>query len=204
MPDIAEVAAEVAGIWPALAAALARDTAGTAGAGTATTAATVVNPDVLHATITLTRQIPDTTRYACDAISEPWQPRDVPACLRQVPRIAARMENLGLHREAAILSRLTESWLRMVKRALGLRKPDTPIGYDCPYAATAPDSHAGGRQLLAAGEDGFLRHGPGGLRVEWVVQEVIYCASEDCDASWPAAAWPLLGRLLKTPAMVTP
>lgn len=202
MPDIEQVTAELADIWPALAAALARDTASAGGSGHALTAAQVVNPDVFHAMLALSAEIPETVRYACEAISEPWQHRDLLACLRQVPRLASRMRDLGLFRDEATLGRLASGWLRMVKRALGLRRPDTPIGYDCPFAADAPDDHTTGRALLAAGEDGFLRHGPGGLMVEWVVQEVIYCASPDCEASWPLASWPLLGRLLKTPAMV--
>jgi len=202
MADIADVTAELTAIWPALAAALARDTTPGTGTGRALTAAQVVNPDVLHATITLSAQIPETTRYACEAVAEPWQHRDLEACLLQVPRLASRMHDLGLYRDERTLGRLADGWLRMVKRALGLRRPDTDIGYDCPLAADAPDDHADGRRLLRAGEDGTLRHGAGGLTVEWAVQEVIYCASPDCAASWPIASWPLLGRLLKTPAMV--
>jgi hypothetical protein len=203
MADIAEITAELADIWPALAAALARDTAVASGGNHAFAAAMVVNPDVLHAMITLSAEIPETVRYACEAIAEPWQHRDLTACLRQVPRLAGRMRDLGLFRDERTLERLASGWLRMVKRALGLRRPDVPIGYDCPYFASAPDDHGEGRALLAAGEDGSLRQGPGGLCVEWVVQEVIYCASQDCAASWPLASWPLLGRLLRTPAMVS-
>jgi hypothetical protein len=201
--DIEDVTAELAAVWPALAAALARDTAAAAGGARAPGSAAVVNADVLAAMIALSAAVPETVRYACDAIGEPWRHRDMAGCLRQVPRLASRMRDLGMVANAKTLEHLAAGWLRMVKRALGLRRPDVPLGYDCPYAASEPEEHAGARALYSAGDEGFLRQGDGGLRVEWVHSPVIWCASEYCDASWPLDQWPLLGRLLRTPAMVT-
>jgi hypothetical protein len=205
VPDIADVTAELAAIWPAHAAALARDTAaGTAaGSAAALSSSQVVNPDVLAAMIALSAAVPEAVRSACDAIGEPWQHRDMAGCLRQVPRLASRMRDLGQAANERALERTAAGWLRTAKRALGLRRPDVPVGYDCPYAGASPGTHPGARALYSAGDEGFLRHGGGGLRVEWVSAPVIWCASEHCGASWPLDQWPLLGRLLRTPAMVT-
>jgi hypothetical protein len=203
MADIADITAELAAVWPALAAALARDTAAAAGGARAPGSAAVVNADVLAAMIALSAAVPETVRYACDAIGEPWRHRDMAGCLRQVPRLASRMRDLGQVANERTLEHLAAGWLRTAKRALGLRRPDVPLGYDCPYAEAEPEEHAAARALYAAGDEGFLRQGDGGLRVEWVHTPVIWCASEQCGASWPLDQWPLLGRLLRTPAMVT-
>jgi hypothetical protein len=203
--DLAETVSELADLWPALARALARDTGSDGGAaGHTWQAAAVVNADVLAAMLTLGREIPETIRYACEAVGEPWQHRDLDACLRQIPRLAGRMHDLRLLQQERTLGRLASGWLRTVKRALGLRRPDLAIGYDCPYAASIPEQHPypGERMLLAAGDEGFLRQGADGLRVEWVHSPVIYCASPDCDASWGQESWSYLGLVLGTPAMV--
>src|SRR6266702_308168 len=90
-------AAELAVLWPALAAALARDTAGDGTVpGGALGSAAVVNADVLAAMITLTRDVPAVTRAACEALGEPWQPRPVQTCLRALPRLAERLGHLGM------------------------------------------------------------------------------------------------------------
>ena len=199
--DLAETCAELASLWPALATALARDSGGDGGTSHTWAAVTVVNADVLTAMLTLGREIPETIRYACEAIGEPWQHRDLAGCLRQVPRLAGRMHDLGLIANEKTLTRLAGEWLRTVKRALGLRRPDLAIGYDCPYAASIPEQHTAGRMLLAAGDEGFLRPRPDGLQVEWVHSPVIYC--QGCSASWGLAQWPHLGRMLEAvPAAV--
>ena len=202
MTGLAETVSELADLWPALAAALARDTGGEGGAaGHAWMSALVVNADVLAAMITLDREIPAIIRYACEAIGEPWQHRDIAGCLLQVPRLAGRMHDLGQAGNEKMLACQADGWLRMVKRALGLRRPDIGIGYDCPYAGSVPEQHTGDCALLAAGDEGFLRPGTDGLRVEWAHTPVIYCASPDCDASWGLAQWSYLGRLLESATM---
>jgi hypothetical protein len=205
MSDLADCVSQLAELWPALARALARDAAGADAMGTRTwTAATVVNADVLAAMITLGRDVPAVTRTACEAIAEPWQHRTLQGCLQQIPRLGGRMHDLG---QAAGERRLTDDargWLRITKRALGLRKPDIPLGYACPYADTIPENHAEARMLFMAGAEGSLRHDPDGVQVEWAAKERIYCASEDCGASWSAVhEWSLLGRMLGTPAMAS-
>lgn len=195
-----ESCAELAELCPVLPAALARDTGGEGGLPAAWGSITVVNADVLAAIITLEEDVPAAVRAACCTISEPWHHRDLQGCLRQIPRLASRMHDLALVSDEKCLAWQAGGWLRMVKRALGLRKPDIPIGYECPYIASTPGQHDGGCALLAAGDEGFLRHGPDGLTVEWVHTPAIYCASPDCDASWGLAQWPYLGRLLQAAA----
>ena len=202
MTDIADTVAELAGLWHALAAALARDTTGTDGPATHQwTAAAVVNPDVLAAIIRLDTELPHAVRHACDDISEPWRHRDTDGCLLQVPRLASRMHDLGHINAEQHLTWQATAWLRMVKRALGLRKPDMPLGHACPWADTRPECHQGAMMLYAVGEEGFIRPDPdGGVRMERVTSGLIYCESETCGASWGPAQWPLLGRLLKAEA----
>lgn len=202
MSDIYETTAQLAALWPALAAALARDTAGTDIGGTTTwTSATLVNADVLAAAITLTTEIPAAHHAACDLLGERWAYRQPGPCLLALPRFASRMDATGRFREASVLASQAAGWLRLTKRALGLRKPDIPLGYPCPYAADAPENHAEGRMLFMAGAEGRLRESPGGTVVEWVVQERIYCASPDCDASWAGRyEWTILGKVLGMPA----
>jgi hypothetical protein len=198
--DIADAVAELAGLWPALAAALARDTATPDGPpAQATSSATVVNPDVLHALLTLDHDIPETVRWACNDISEHWVYRDLSGCLHQLPRMAGRMHDLGHVTDERDLAWQADGWLRMVKRALGLRRPDVPLPDRpaCPYADTRPEAHAASCLLYAAGAEGFLRPDGDGLRVEWVTSGLIYCAGPECGASWGPAQWPLLGRLLR-------
>lgn len=202
MSDIADSISELSELWPALAAALGRDT-GAAGPGTrAFTAAAVVNADVLTAMVTLDRDVPAVTRAACQAISEPWQPRDLQGCLRQLPRLAGRMHDLGLAAASKRLAGDIRSWLLVTKRALGLRKPDIPIGYACPWADSRPENHPETVMLICAGDEGFLRPGPGGTRVEWVAVGQIYCPSPGCGATWGPSQWPLLGRMLATAATI--
>jgi len=198
--DIADCASELAGLCPALAAALARDTTSEGSTPGHPGAVLNVNADVLTAMITIGEEIPAAVRCACETTGEPWQARDLAGCLRQLPRLAGRMHDLGYTGEEKTLTRRANGWLRMVKRALGLRKPDIPVGYDCPHAATRPENHPAAVMLLAAGAEGFLRGDADGLRVQWVTSGLIYCPSAVCGASWGPAQWPLLGRMLQTAA----
>lgn len=199
MTDIDGTIAELAGLWPALAAALPRDTA-TAETGPSAAAwlpAGLVNADVEAAIHTLDRDVPAAVRAACEDISEPWRHRDLDGCLTQVPRLASRMRDLGHVAAEKNLAWDADRWLRMVKRALGLRKPDVPVGYACPWAESRPECHADAVMLFMAGQDGFLRSGADGPWVQRVDSGLIYCAADTCGASWGPQQWPLLGRLLR-------
>ena len=162
-------------------------------------AATVVNPDVLHALLTLDHDVPETVRWACNDISEHWVHRDLSGCLHQLPRMAGRMHDLGHVAAVKDLTWQADGWLRMVKRALGLRRPTCPSATDCPYAETRPDTHAAPRPLI--------RQAPKGSSArlvtacgEWVTSGLIYCASADCGASWMKTEWSMLDRLLQASA----
>jgi hypothetical protein len=196
---IADTAAELADLWPALAAALERDTVTDTGTTHSWAAAVVVNADVLAAMLTIDQEIPQAARLACEAVGEPWQHRDLDACLLALPRLADRLHNLGMLAGERHLCAQCAGWLRLVKRALGLRRPDVPVGYACPRTDTFPEDHADGCALIWAGDEGFLRQFQGGLRVEWVLQDRIYCAG--CGAAWGYREWHHLGMLLGTPAL---
>jgi hypothetical protein len=204
MTDIYETTAQLAALWPALAAALQRDTAGgDPVSGSQVTAGVPYNPDVLAAAIVLLEEIPAAHRHACDLLGERWAYRQPGPCLLALPRFASRMDATGRFREASVLARQAAGWLRLTKRALGLRKPDIPLlGYACPYAADQPEKHQETDMLFMAGMDGRLRDGPDGMQVEWVAVERIYCASEDCAASWTARSdWLRLGLMLGVPSL---
>jgi hypothetical protein len=196
---VRDCVAELAELCPYLPAALIRDTAADGGLPPAWGTVTVVNANVLAAIITLEEDVPAAVRAACAAIGEPWRHRKLGGHLRQLPRYAARMHDLGLAEQEKTLAWQAGGWLRMVKRALGLRKPDTDIGYGCPHAETYPEMHYDGCALLAAGDEGFLRYSPDGPRVDWVHTPRVYCAG--CAASWTPDQWPHLGRLLQSAAM---
>src|SRR5262249_55025042 len=87
-------------------------------------------------------------------------------------------------------------WLRMVKRALGLRKPDLPLGYPCPWAESAPENHLDGGELLAAGDEGFLRPDNGGFRVGRGSSAQVYWPARSGGAAWAPRKWPWLARML--------
>src|SRR5213595_490806 len=78
MSTLGDHVSELAVLWPALAAALERDTAGDGTVpGGALGSAAVVNADVLAVMVTLSRDVPAVTRAACEALGEPWHPRPV-------------------------------------------------------------------------------------------------------------------------------
>lgn len=202
MTDIYETIAQLASLWPALGAALQRDTAGGEPSSGTWTAAAIVNADVLAAMITLDTEVPAAFRAGCDLTGERGTHRDLDTTLRALPRLASRMETTGHPAAAGVLAAQVRRWLRVTKRALGLRKPDIPLGYPCPWAEPRPEDHEAGCMLFAAGDEGFLRAAAEGIQVEWVATSRIYCASEDCDAAWGPEQWLHLGRMLTAPAAV--
>jgi hypothetical protein len=92
---IADTAAELGDLWPALAAALQRDTITDTGTTHSWAAAVVVNADVFAAMLTIDQEIPQAARLACEAVGEPWQHRDLNACLTALPRLADRLHARG-------------------------------------------------------------------------------------------------------------
>jgi hypothetical protein len=127
--DLRHACAELAALIPALIPALSRDSVPSEGR-TALSAGGAVNPDVLHAMISLAAEIPAACAAACEVTSEPWQHRPSAICLRAIPRLHHRLTALGKPAAARDLETGVHHWTRMVKLALGLRTPDIPVGWD--------------------------------------------------------------------------
>ena len=189
MTDLAGTCAELATLTPLLGPALRRDntTAGRASRMEATLSP--VNTDVLAAMITLRHEIPAAAIRATQLVREPWQPRSITTCLLALPRLAARMTVLGLRTDARQLDDAARHWVRITKRALGLRTPDIALGVTCP---ACDQGH-----LTAAGAEGFIR----GASVEWVYNPRVYCLA--CAASWLEPEWGLLIRIIEEQRPVT-
>jgi hypothetical protein len=182
--DIADRADELTGLIPALADALERDNA-PAGGRAVLSAGAPYNLDVLAAGLMLRAQVPATAQAACEAIGEPWRPRPVGTCLRALPRLSERLLVIGLPSGAKRIESSVERWLRTVKLALGLRIPDTPVGYDCPL-------HEDPSPLVMLGSEGFVAGD--GTAVTWQHDGRIWCRA--CGESWPVWQWRHLGRLI--------
>lgn len=187
MTALADACADLAALLPRLAAALARDSAAPGGTRVLS-AGGVVNTDVLHAMLTLSHEIPAARAAACDLAGEPWQPRPPLTCLRAIPRLRDRLTDLRMPGAAGHLENCVIRWTRMTKLALGLRTPDIPVGYDCPYHR---DEDPGPAELVLLGAEGFIR---GDMTMFWVYDGRIRCPA--CGASWLADRWPMLGRML--------
>ena len=195
MTLVGDACAELAQLTPHLAPALTRD-------NTATTRATrwehtlsPVNTDVLAAIITLRYQIPAVTIRAAQLVNEPWQPRTHTACLLALPRLDERIRHLGLLFEHKQLERITTGWVHLTKRALGLRKPDIPLGALCPLCETEPCG-----DLYVAGADGNLRPSRDGVTVTWYHDPRVYCTL-DRHHWWPHREWEFLLALINQRAM---
>lgn len=170
---------------PALAEALARDNTATTGSGHSVVAASVVNPDVLHAMITLATEIPAATKAAAALTGENWPRRPLATCLRALPRFTERLKTRQLPGAAKEIEHQIAYWTSITKYALGLRLPDTPIGYNCPL-------HDEPFPLVAVGAEGELTDR---MNVIWQHAGIITC--RHCDAEWPATQWLMLGRMLE-------
>jgi hypothetical protein len=180
--------AELATLTPRLDAALTRDNTH-GGRGRAITPVHLYNTDVLLARITLAHEIPAAAIRASQLVREPWQPRTITACLLALPRLADRMAVLHLATEHSHLEAAARYWVRITKRALGLRKPDIPLGVACPICETQPPG-----ALLLAGAEATIR----GTSLTWDNNPRVYCtlSSKDDPHVWPLAKWGLLEQLV--------
>lgn len=183
-PEAVEAhAAELAELCPALAAALSRDNAPSDGRGGLSSGGPV-NTDVLHAMITLATEVPAACATAAAITGEPWQRRPLGTCLRALPRFHGRLGVLHRIDAAKGLEAALARWHRTVKLALGLRTPDTPIGFDCPL-------HEDPAPLVMLGAEGFIT---ASATVAWQHDGRISCRL--CGGSWPPWQWRHLGRLI--------
>jgi hypothetical protein len=129
--DLGHACGELAALISALIPALSRDSI-PPDRRTALSAGSAVNPDVLHAMITLAAEIPAACAAACKVTGEPWQHYPSAICLRAIPRLHHRLTALGMAVAASDPETGVHHWTRLVKLALGLRTPDLPVGPDCP------------------------------------------------------------------------
>jgi hypothetical protein len=182
---LSEACADLAALMAALPAALIRDNTPSDGR-TVLSAGGVVNPDVLHAMLTLAAEIPATRAAACDLTGEPCPRRPLATCLRALPRLASRLHDLAQIAAEKRVEADISHWTRLVKLALGLRTRDTPIGWDCPL-------HDDPSPLVSVGSEGFIRDDS---TVYWQHAGEIWCAH--CGATWPEMQWGHLGRILLT------
>lgn len=189
MTVVADACHELAQLTPHLAPALTRDNAGQALVTRWETSLSLVNTDVLSAIITLRYQIPAVTMRAAQLVNEPWQPRTHHACLTALPRLDDRIRHLGLAADHRHLETITAGWVRLTKRALGLRKPDIPLGAQCPRC----DSPVPG-DLYVAGAEGYLRHTRDGVTIDWHHDPRVYCPV--CGEWWPQREWEFLLALI--------
>ena len=189
MTVVADACAELAQLTPHLGPALTRDNTGTTLTTRWESTLSLVNTDVLAAMITLRYQIPAVTMRAAQLTGEPWQPRTHNACLIALPRFDDRIRGTGLTTDHRRLEQITTGWVRLTKRALGLRKPDIPLGASCPRCT---DPIPG--DLYVAGAEGYLRQGRGGITVEWLYDPRVYCPV--CGEWWPQREWEFLLSLI--------
>ncbi len=193
MTPLDEACADLTALLPALIPALTRDN--TPGDGhPILSAGAVVNTDVLHAMLTLTREIPATRARACRMTGEPCPRRPLSTCLTALPRLESRLRDLRLAGDKEnFITRDVARWTRTVKFALGLRKPDMPIGANCPSALHAADYPDQPCELVAIGAEGFLRDDN---TIWWQHAAVVWCAV--CGATWPETQWNRLEKILES------
>lgn len=184
---IAELAAELASLYERLPEAIEKDNTGEGGIK-AIAAGVPVNAEVLHAIVTLHREIPAATMAAAERVGEPWQHREIPECLIAIPRFAARMHDLAMAKDERFIEDAVRYWLRTVKLALNLRTRDMPIGAACP--------RCGEGKLFAAGSEAFARQKRDEVTIEWEHAGLIFC-SFSCSPPWPESEWTFLGRQLE-------
>ena len=188
MTPIEDTVAELAALAPMLGPALRRDNTTTGRFGRLEATLSPVNTDVLSAMITLRHEIPAAAIRATDLVREPWQPRTIGACLAALPRLAERIRHLGMATEHRQLEDAARHWVRITKRALGLRAPDIPLGVTCP---ACDQGH-----LTAAGAEGYIRRKlHGDVTVQWVHDPRVYCPA--CSANWPEPEWDHLIRVIE-------
>jgi hypothetical protein len=181
--DLQQACADLAPLVPMLVPALIRDNMPGDGRSVLS-AGSVVNTDVLHAMEVLHHEVPATRARACQLTGEPCLRRPVLTCLRALPRLAGRLEDLAQVKAARQIDADVAHWTRLVKLALGLRTRDQPIGWNCPL-------HPEPSPLVSVGSEGFIRED---ASVYWQHSGEIWC--ELCGATWPEMQWGHLGRML--------
>lgn len=122
---------------------------------------------------------------------------DVLRALDQVPtgnldRYLALYEqalSTGDQTAARRITRDVDHWRRLTKLALGLLHYDRPLGQPCPQHDEPLT------ELVALGDEGWLRHDRHGHFVTWTRDQRVWC--RHCGTVWDHRQMLLLGRLLK-------
>lgn len=195
-----DVITELQVLWPALPGALPRD-AGTQASERVSTSENVhtlpLNPDVAAVITDLTARIPEWVAWACQCAGEtPTTHAGIPLLLGRVPALYDRLSGQGRTRDAHRLADVAQHWLSACRRALGLNRPDRPIGEMCPkhdHPLTP---------LVQPGDHGHLRYDrlnpdgqPVNPTVSWTRIELVLC--RHCDAAWTPERYMHLGRLIR-------
>jgi hypothetical protein len=196
--ELQEAVEELLVLWPALPTALPRDAGVQSGERVAVSEnvhTVPLNVDVAAVITDLTWQIPDWTRWAGTNAGVSVV-ADITQQLRQLPAIHHRLVELGRTRDAERLATTVHAWLTACRRALGLNRPDRPIGEMCPRHDEPL------QPLVQPGDHGHLRyakldqHGhPIDAYIDWSHIEIVLC--RHCDSTWTPERYILLGRLIR-------
>lgn len=197
--DLDDVIAELLILWPALPDALPRDAGTQTGERVATTTtvhSVPLNVDVAAVLVDLRRAIPQWTAWAAEAAGQGATAHSgIPRNLQRLPALHDALSGLGQTRDAQRLTDTVHTWNTACRRALGLNRPDRPIGEPCP-------NHDDPLTVLVQpGDHGHLRytrldHGrPVDATIEWSSVEVLLC--RHCDAVWSPSRYFWLGRLIR-------
>jgi hypothetical protein len=192
--------AELAALIPALPVAIERDNTA-AGRTARASGGFPVNTDVFYAILTLSGEIPAAAATAAGLVGERWQARppglaigavadpwaaELLRCLTALDRFTHRMHALRMAEDAQAAEDDVRRWTRKVKLALGLRRPERPLGATCPYCPG---------DLMAAGAERYADFTRGVVVGDWVEARRIYCTL-DHGHEWPEEHWALLGDML--------
>ena len=196
--DLDDAIAEILVLWPALPTALPRDAGVQSGERVATSEnvhSVPLNVDVAAVLVDLRRAIPDWARWAAMAANVSLV-GDLVHQLEQLPAIHHRLGEIGRTRDAERLNDAVNGWLTAARRALGLNRPDRPIGEHCPRHDDPLTP------LIQPGDHGHLRyakldrHGhPVDAYIDWSRIEIVCC--RHCDATWTPERYIHLGRLIR-------
>lgn len=195
-----EIIAELLILWPALPGALPRDAGVQSGERVATSEnvhSVPLNVDVAAVLVDLRHAIPHWAHWAAQSAGEsPTDAGGIPGHLKRIPALHDRLSGLGRTRDADKLADASRTWLNAARRALGLNRPDRPIGEHCPNH-DQPLTH-----LVQPGDHGHLRythlnqHGhPVDAAIDWSSLEIICC--RHCNALWAPSRYFWLGKLIK-------
>jgi len=189
---ITDAVDELVLIWPHLTDALTADTGHTQDEKVHTSenpGHTPVNPDAFRAITTLSREIPATHRRLCTLIGEPYSGTRIETSLRQFPHIYDRLISTNALAAARRLAAAVGRWRCLAKLGTGLLQHDRPLRRYCPRH-DQPFT-----ELVALGDEAWLRQVGGELYIDWTHDGRVWC--RHCGSTWTPRELLWLGRLLR-------